>query len=218
VPNPFKPDGTVLAGYAYDGGFMASSGIPGRNVGTATSAPSNLGFAAVQIPYMWLNPPIPTFNTLTLNFDSDMARMSANTPMVFNSTDLSAFKARGGKIIYYHGLSDPGPPVIYTQNYYNKLASVNGGVAATQSFARLFLVPNMGHCSGGPSTDSFDPLASIVNWVENGVAPDTIVASGKNFTTAPTTRSRPLCAYPKTARYTGPAGGDSSVASNYSCQ
>ena len=219
VPNPFKPDGTMLAGYAYDGGFMSpTSGIPSRNIGTATSKPGNLAFAAVQIPYMWMSPPNPSFVPLTLNYDSDMALMSANSPMVANSTDLSAFKADGGKIIFYHGLSDPGPPVIYTENYYNKLASLNGGIASTQNFARLFLIPNMGHCGGGPSTDQFDPLAAIVNWVEKGQAPDTIIASGSNFSSAPTTRSRPLCAYPKTARYTGPVGGDISVAANYTCQ
>ena len=219
IKNPFKPDGTNVAGYAYDGAFMAtSSGIPARDIGTATAAPGNLAFAAVQIPYMWMNPPVPSFDPLTINYDSDIAKLASNSPMVFNSTDLSGFKKRNGKIIYYHGLSDPGPPVTHTVNYYNQLTSLNGGVAATQSFARLFLVPNMGHCSGGPSTDTFDPLAAIVSWVEKGVAPDTIVASGKNFTTAPTTRSRPLCAYPKTARYTGPSGGDISLASNYSCQ
>jgi len=219
VANPFKPDGTTVAGYAYDGGFMSTnSGIPARDIGTATSAPGNLAFAAVQIPYMWMSPPVPTFDPLTVNYDSDMARMAANSPMVFNSTDLSGFKNRGGKIIFYHGLSDPGPPVLHTQNYYNKLASLNGGVATTQNFARLFLIPNMGHCSGGPATDTFDPLEAIVNWVEKGLAPETIAASGKNFATAPTTRSRPLCVFPKTARYTGSVGGDISIASNYSCR
>lgn len=219
VLNPFKPDDTYVQGYAYDGGFMSpTSGIPPRDIGTATSPPGNLAFAAVQIPYMWMNPPVPGFDPLTINYDSDMARMATNSPMIFNSTDLSGFKARNGKIIYYHGMSDPGPPVLHTIDYYKRLMTANGGIAGTQTFARMFLVPNMGHCSGGPATDTFDPLAAIVNWVERGVAPDTIIATGRNFTTPPTTRSRPLCAYPKMAKYTGPVGGDISVAGNYSCQ
>jgi Tannase and feruloyl esterase len=71
----------------------------------------------------------------------------------------------------------------------------------------------MGHCGGGPSTDQFDPLPPLVDWVEYGIAPDKIIASGTNFTSAPTTRSRPLCLYPKEARYIiGAPGGDLSVA------
>ena len=219
VTNPFKPDGTTVAGYAYDGGFMsASSGIPSRDVGTATSQPGNIGFAAVQIPYMWLATPTPTFDPLLLNYDSDMLRMSSNSPMISNAIDLSAFKARNGKIIYYHGQSDPGPPMLHTVNYYDRLVAANGGLAATQNFARLFLVPGMGHCSGGPATDQFDPLTSIVNWVEKGVAPASIPASGANFTAVPRARSRPLCPYPLSARYIGAAGGDISVAANYACR
>jgi hypothetical protein len=89
---------------------------------------------------------------------------------------------------------------------------------------KLYLVPNMGHCGGNASTDHFDMLTPLVNWVENTVEPDTVVASGTNFSSTlgtltglPTTRSRPLCPYPQTLRYTGPAGGDISVASNYAC-
>jgi hypothetical protein len=216
--NPFKPDNTTVAGYMYDGGFMANSGVPGRDIGTATSQPGNLGFAAVQIPYMWLSPPQPSFDPLAINYDSDMAKVAVNSPMVSNSADLSAFKARKGKIIYYHGQSDPGPPVLHTVAYYERLMAVNGGLAPTKDFARLFLIPNMGHCSGGPSTDKFDPLAAIAEWVEKGKAPDQIAASGTAFATAPTSRSRPLCPYPTYAAYTGLAGGDISLASNYTCK
>ena len=84
-------------------------------------------------------------------------------------------------------------------------------------FARLFLVPNMGHCGGGAATDLFDALTPLVDWVERGMAPDTILASGKNFTSAPTTRSRPLCPYPQEVRYIGPKGGDLGIATNYKC-
>jgi len=82
----------------------------------------------------------------------------------------------------------------------------------------------MGHCGGNASTDHFDMLTPMVNWIENGVVPDTVPATGVNFSSTsgtlaglPTTRSRPLCPYPQTLRYTGPEGGDISVAANYSC-
>ena len=75
----------------------------------------------------------------------------------------------------------------------------------------------MGHCGGGPATDQFDLLTPLVDWVEHGVAPDAIIASGTRFTTAPTTRSRPICPYPQEVRYVGLPGGDLSVATNYKC-
>jgi hypothetical protein len=94
----------------------------------------------------------------------------------------------------------------------------NKDLAETEKFARLFLVPNMGHCRGGPATDQFDMLTPLVSWVEQGVAPNQVVAAGTRFTMAPTTRSRPLCPYPEQVRYTGVAGGDLSAASNYVCK
>lgn len=209
------PSGTTVVGYPYDGGFMAPAGIPTRDIGTATAAPGNIGLGTNQIGY-YITPQVPSLVPYkTWNFDTDPARLDKNHPIPAISTDLSAFKNRGGKIIWYHGASDPGPSAQYTINYYNSIASQNG---ATQTFAKLYLVPNMGHCSGGPAPDQFDMLTPLVNWVENGVAPGTIVASGTGFTKAPTTRTHPLCAYPKIAKYTGPAGGDIGSASNFTCQ
>ena len=140
-------------------------------------------------------------------------------PLVTYSTslDISKFKNRGGKIIWYHGVSDPGPPSLGTIEYYEELAARNGGIEETKSFARLFLVPNMGHCRGGPATDQFDMLTPLVAWVEHGAAPEAITATGTSFTVAPARRSRPLCPYPQQVRYTGAPGGDLSVASNYAC-
>jgi len=145
--------------------------------------------------------------------------LTPESPLVTPSTslDISKFKNHGGKIIWYHGLSDPGPSVTYTIEYYKALKAKYGGLRQTRKFARLFLIPNMGHCGGGPSTDQFDMLSPLVDWVEYGIAPDKIIASGTNFTSAPTTRSRPLCLYPREARYIGDPGGDLSLASNYTC-
>ncbi len=213
------PADNTIFGYAYDGGFMAASGIPARKIGTPTSPPGDFVQGLGQIPYIWMSPANLGSDPLRFDFDKDVANLSKSTPLVTYSasTDISKFKQRHGKIIWYHGVSDPGPPVQGTIAYYEGLAARNGGVEETKSFARLFLVPNMGHCRGGPATDQFDMLTPLVAWVEHGTAPDAIIASGTRFTSAPTTRSRPLCPYPQATRYVGPAGGDLAAAANYAC-
>ena len=80
------------------------------------------------------------------------------------------------------------------------------------TWSRIFLVPGMAHCGGGPSLDHFDMLSAVVNWVEKGAAPDSVIATGQAFPG----RSRPLCAYPKHAQYTGT--GDTQDARNFRCQ
>jgi hypothetical protein len=209
----------TMVGYPWDGGFMAPTGIPARKIGTPTSTPGDLAQGLGQIPYHWILPADPKRSALTVSFDKDIAALSKSSPMVSTaaSTDISKYRARGGKIIWYHGVSDPGPPVLGTIEYYNNLVARNGGLADTKGFARLFLVPNMGHCRGGPATDQFDMLTPLVEWVEKGVAPERVIASGREFTSPPAARSRPLCPYPEQARYTGTAGGDLGSASNYAC-
>jgi len=211
-------DNTVR-GYGYDGGYMRPSGLPPRKIGTPTSPPGDFFLGLGQIPYGWISPADPKFDPLTFNFDTDIARLNDQSPVVTYSTSLNIaeFKRRNGKIIWYHGLSDPGPPATGTIEYYKEMAARNDGFENTMKFARLFLIPNMGHCGGGPATDRFDLLTPLVDWVEHSVAPDAIIASGTRFTPAPTTRSRPLCPYPREVRYVGPPGGDLSVATNYNC-
>jgi hypothetical protein len=211
-------DNTVF-GYAYDGGFMAATGIPSRKIGTPTAPPGDFTLGLGQIPYVWLSPANPGADPLRFDFDKDVGSLNKSTPLVtFSaSTDITKFRDRGGKIIWYHGVSDPGPPVQGTIAYYDALAARNGGLKQTKAFARLFLVPNMGHCRGGPATDQFDMLTPLISWVEQGMAPDRIIASGTRFTSAPATRSRPLCPYPQETRYVGPAGGDLGAATNYAC-
>ena len=240
-----SPDGTLLSGYPFDGGFMQPSGIPTRDIGSATSPPGNIGLGSGQLPLFWFTVPDPTYNPLTVNYDKDIGLVTAHSPAVNNSTDISAFVDRGGKLIFYHGLSDSGPPWPYTAEYFHKVAERqarrhsasphetigerrdgddDNKLGQAGDFMKLYLVPNMGHCGGNASTDHFDMLTPMVNWIENGIAPNTVVATGVNFSSTlgtltglPTTRSRPLCPYPQTLRYTGLKGGDISVAANYSC-
>ncbi len=225
-----SPDGTLLSGYPFDGGFMQPSGIPTRDIGTPTTPPGNIGLGTGQLPLFWFTAPNSTFNPLTFNYNTDISLVTAKSPAVNKSTDISAFIRNGGKLIFYHGLSDSGPPWPYTVEYFHKVAELQdqGGdddrLRQASDFMKLYLVPNMGHCGGNASTDQFDMLTPMVNWIENKRAPDTVVATGRNFspvlgtlTNLPTTRSRPLCPYPETLRYTGPKGGDISVATNYAC-
>ena len=100
-------------------------------------------------------------------------------------------------------------------DYYQRLTRNNGGAEATSTWARLFLVPGMNHCAGGPATDSFDGLAAIVDWVEKGGGPARIEASARPGTTYFPGRTRPLCAYPSYARYDG--SGSLEDAANFVC-
>jgi feruloyl esterase len=207
----------TVSGYPYDGGWMEPSGIPTRAIGTATTPPGNLTLGTAQLSLFWFTRPVAAFNPVNFNWDRDVSLVVRSSPAVNDDADLHEFQKQGGKLIFYHGLSDSGPPWPYTAEYFNKASQRNRHGGRNADFMRLYLVPNMGHCGGGPSTDQFDFLTPLMAWVEQGVAPDAVVATGRNFKTAPTIRSRPLCAYPKTARYTGPAGGDISLAANYSC-
>lgn len=219
-----SPDGTPLSGYPFDGGFMQPSGIPTRDIGNGGAQPGNIGLGSGQLPLFWFAKPDPTYNPLTVNYDADIHLVTPSSPAVNNSTHIEHFIHRGGKLIFYHGLSDSGPPWPYTLKYFQDVARRHGGLDHAARFMKLYLVPNMGHCSGNASTDRFDMLTPMVNWIENGSAPEEVVASGTSFqstlgtlTGLPTARSRPLCPYPKTLRYTGAQGGDISLASNYTC-
>jgi len=116
-------------------------------------------------------------------------------------------KARGGKIIHYHGLSDPLIVPFGSQSYVSRLFQ-RYGVAATQSFMRSFFYPGNGHCGGGaaPLINSTDLFAALVDWVESGVAPDYIVA--RQNLGGGVTRSRKICKYPDEAAYTGAGSTD----------
>jgi hypothetical protein len=149
------------------------------------------------------------------DFDKDVARADADIKDA-NWTDpkLAAFQKAHGKVIIYHGWADGLVPTMGTPNYYEQIAKTNGGFAKTQSFARLFMVPGMGHCRGGVGPDQFDMLTALENWVEKGDAPKQIIAHRDAKPGLPAL-SRPLCPYPAEAKYTGK--GDTSDAANFMC-
>ena len=148
--------------------------------------------------------------------------MSFMTPP--NEDDLSALRRRGAKVLVYQGVSDPIFSIADTEQWYRRLGRGSGGRA--DEFARVFPVPGMGHCSGGPATDQADYITPLVTWVEQGSAPSSIAAAARGpgnpggvnadvpASWSPT-RTRPLCAYPTVARYSGT--GDVEQAASWSC-
>jgi len=165
----------------------------------------------------------PGYNSLSFSLDSsDLTQ----TQMVMNrngaqgaNPNLSFFKNRGGKLILYHGWSDPAFSPQQSIAYYESVIEEQGGLSRTKQFARLFLVPGMQHCIGsGPGPNVFDPLVSLIDWVERKIEPKAIIA--KHFldndrNTGVVTRSMPLCSYPEIAHFNG---GEVSQASNWSCR
>jgi hypothetical protein len=131
----------------------------------------------------------------------------------YSWTNMTTFANRGGKMIFFHGVSDPTFSALDTVDYYNRLTEANGGADAVQRWSRLFLVPGMGHCGGGSlATSSFDMLTALVNWVERDIPPDAVVAS----TNSEPRLTRPLCPYPQYAHYSG--RGDPNDASSFACR
>lgn len=141
-----------------------------------------------------------------------------------DETNLKTLRSRGAKLMVYHGVADGVFSPADTVKWYGGLEA--GTAAKTDKYARLFLVPGMNHCSGGPATDQFDMLDSLVNWVEKAKAPEQVIAkargAGANVvnTEVPSTwsptRTRPLCPYPKVAKYNGT--GDIESASSFTCK
>jgi feruloyl esterase len=225
---------TIYTSFPWDAG-LATAGWASWKFGAPIDRDS--GAAA----FIWSVPPADrsSFNgrdfVLNANLDSLLARINATsstypenalsfmTPP--NPGSLGTLKNRGAKMLVYHGTSDPIFSSDDTTAWYESLRTANIGDAA--NFARFFRVPGMNHCSGGPATDQFDMLTPLVNWVEKGQAPESVTASARGAGNAggvnadvpatwSATRTRPLCAYPKVARYKG--SGSVEDAANFSCQ
>ena len=149
------------------------------------------------------------------------------------STDYAAAKRRGVKIIQYHGWGDQTLQPAYSPDYYDQVVNANGGLASTQNFYRLFMVPGMAHCSTGEGATNFggvgqqippardaahDIQIALEAWVEHGTAPAQLIATrftDEQAATRTVKYTRPLCLYPTVARYKGT--GDPNDAANFAC-
>jgi feruloyl esterase len=152
----------------------------------------------------------------TFSFDRDRARVEA-TMQMFSPTDpnLAGLRRRGGKLLLYHGWADPAISAYGTLRYYDAAVKQTGGEAKSADFLRLFMAPGMHHCQGnGPGPNTFDMLTALEKWVEHREAPTRIIAS--HASGGVVDRTRPLCAYPMVARYTG--SGSIEAAENFRCQ
>src|SRR5271157_566042 len=182
----------VYPGFLYDTGITASGPIRG----ILSPGPGIFGPA-----------------TTTMEVDVEKETLANIQPLVDSmSTNLTTFSGHGGKLIFYHGNSDPWFSPLDTFEYYKQMSAENGGPEAASKWSQFYFVPGMAHCGGGPGLDKFDLLGAMVNWVEKGTAPTSVIATGKAFPG----RSRPLCPYPKHAHYKGQ--GDTEDATSFECR
>lgn len=188
---------------------------PGTTITTANplGVPGATNFGDAFVPWV-----------LSFNMDTDAPKIFARSRpyresamdfMGTSSTDYGKFSRNGGKLIVYTGQADPVFSTKYHLRWYEELVEENDGLHQTQKFARIFVVPGMNHCGGGPSTSQFDAFAAVVDWVENDKAPEYIVGTAAAGTPWPG-RTRPLCAYPNQARYAGQ--GSIEDAANFRCE
>jgi feruloyl esterase len=150
-----------------------------------------------------------------LNVDAEYIAAMASDESLGNSAtqyNISGFVSKGGKQIFFHGAADPWFSANETERYFNAMAAFNAGVKPVAEYSRLYLAPGMAHCAGGEQTvDTFDLLTPLVEWVEEGKAPEAVIATGRSMPG----QSRPLCPYPSYAHY---EGGTTASVDSYSCR
>lgn len=214
MAGPRNSKGPLYFGWPWDPG-VAEPGWRAWTLGTAQEGPSNarhITLMAGALGHEFVTPPDPSLSTLNFDFERDPARMQAFHKVYDTADDvqLEGFRQRDGKLLMVHGMADPIFSAFESMDYIRRVQAANAGA---DRFARLFLVPGMNHCAGGAATDDFDALTAVVRWVEEGQAPERIEARGSSGAFAGV--SRPLCPFPKVARY---KGGDEKAAASFECR
>jgi Tannase and feruloyl esterase. len=185
---------------------------PGSELGWGALAGGPMPFNIVESHFKYLVFKDPNWDFRTLNLDTDVALADKLDANIINATDpnLSEFVAHGGKLLLHHGWNDQLIAPQNTIDYYNSVLSAIGPAKAGKS-VRLFLAPGMNHCGGGEGPNAFDAIGALDQWVEKDKVPDRIVAS--HSTGGKVDRTRPLCPYPQTAKYTGTGSIDTRIIS-----
>jgi len=174
--------------------------------------PADFNLAENTMRYLVPSPPQPDYDYKTFDFDRDIHLLDAWSKKAdAKDPDLSKFHKRGGRLLMTYGWADSILQPMAGVNYYEQAVAKNG--PATSDFFRLFMVPGMAHCGGGIGPDRHDPMTAMINWVEKDQAPASMVAS--RVVDNKVVRTRPLCAYPQVARYSGQGSIDD--ASNFRC-
>jgi feruloyl esterase len=221
----------LYSNWQWDAGIAGAGWRSWKLGGGAHNEPAlNVALGGATLAAVFTTPPTPvnvdltaTLNyQLSFNVDGDAAKIYANDAefpesawddIAARSPDLDRFRAHGGKLIVPHGVSDPVFSILDTLDWYREVNARSRGQA--NRFVRVFPVPGMGHCGGGPATDVFDAFKALRDWVEHGLAPDRILAKA-GINSPWSGRSRPLCAYPTTAHYVG--HGNIETAESFVCR
>lgn len=200
-PGPRIFPGHAMGGESGPGGWAAwvTGPAPGKSLG--------FEFGTQFFKNMVYQDAAWDYHTFDLQRDAKKADEKMAHDLNADDADLKLFAHRGGKLILYHGWSDPAISPYNTVDYYNRVAA-KLKAKETASSVRLYMAPGMQHCGGGPGPNTFDMNQPIETWVEQGVPPGPIVATRPG-------RSRPLCPYPEVARWKG--SGSTDDAANFSC-
>ena len=195
---------------------LFASLVPGTELGWGVQALGPEPSANIYDQYRYVVFKDARWDWKTFDFDRDVVRGDLPENLVMNATDpdMKPFFSHGGKLLLYHGWSDPNVPTVNTIKYYERVVENLGGPAKAAGHVRLFLAPGMGHCGGGEGPNVFDKVGPLEQWVEHGKAPERLNAS--HSTDGKVDRTRPLCAYPRVARYKGTGSIDD--AANFVCR
>jgi feruloyl esterase len=193
--------------------------FPGFEAGTELgwermlSGPGAYDTAVDQFKYVVFNDPNWNWRTFDLERDVKAGEQQAAGTLSSIDPNLTAFAKHGGKLLLYHGWSDPNIAPRASVNFYTRTIAATTAPPGNTEWVRLFMVPGMGHCSGGEGPNTFDMMQALAPWVEKGTAPQRVVATRRSA--GRVERSRPLCAYPEVARFNG--AGSIDDAANFSC-